>query len=242
MTKRKPLDLLQKWHSNQHWICQSPPLTRSALVVLARLLDRQNPKTGRCDPSAVGILEETGLSERSVRSAFKELEERGALKRYRINRRSRNQFIIFSVAELAQNQKSSRSKMKAEKQKDLQPIAALPAIHCRLNLQPAAPETIKETIKKKERAERKSGGRLRSCNNAIGPKPTNFGLGDFEQRLVKIFIREGYGYEGLMEIPASEMEAVYNQMCCGNISFSQAVGAILESYRTGAEKRLLETG
>lgn len=240
MTKRKPLDLLQKWHTYQHWICQSPPLTRSALVVLARLLDRQNTRTGRCDPSAVGLLEETGLSERSVRGAFKELEEQGALKRYRITRRSRNQFLIFSVAELAQNQKSSQSEIDAEKQTNLQPVAATPANHCRLNLQPAAPETIKETIKKKEKAENKSESRSRSCNNASSPKPINFGLGDFEQRLAKVFAREGYGYEGLMEVPASEMEAVFNQMCCGDVSFGQAVGAMLETYRTGAEKRLLE--
>lgn len=79
ITMRKHLNLMKKWFVAQYWVQQNPPLKRAAFSVLMRLLDRQNPKTGRCDPSAAGLAEETGFTERSVRSAFNELEERGAI-------------------------------------------------------------------------------------------------------------------------------------------------------------------
>ena len=134
MTNHLPLDLMQKWKTHQFWIRQKPALTRSALVVLSRLLDRQNTKTGRCDPSVIGIVEETGVCERSVRGAFKELETRGALKRYRAKRRSRNQFMIFSVAELDLHRSFMKQKIRGS--------ARRPAVCCRslcnpLPLQPA---------------------------------------------------------------------------------------------------------
>ncbi|WP_238704912.1 helix-turn-helix domain-containing protein [Parasedimentitalea marina] len=99
-------------------------MTRSAIIVLSRLLDRQNTKTGRCDPSVIRIVEETGMCERSVRGAFKELETRGALKRYRANRRSRNQFMIFSVAELDLHRNFVKQKVRRGAPASLQSVAA----------------------------------------------------------------------------------------------------------------------
>lgn len=148
MTKRKPLDLMQKWLVSQYWVRQQPPLTRASFSVLMRLLDRQNTKTGRCDPSAVGLAEETGFSERSVRSAFKELEERGAVIRRRASLRSRNQYLIHSVDELGQMKRLAALKPRAGKRTGMNRVSAPPAIHYRPNLQRPAPETIKETIKK----------------------------------------------------------------------------------------------
>jgi biotin operon repressor len=52
--------------------------TPSALAVAFMLLYRhQNAKTGRCDPATATLAEETGLSERTVKSAVEELRNSG---------------------------------------------------------------------------------------------------------------------------------------------------------------------
>lgn len=235
MTKRQPLNLLQKWLVAQYWVCQQPPLTRASIAVLMRLLDRQNPKTGRCDPSAVGLLEEIGYSERSVRGAFRELEERGALERFRVARRSRNQFQIFSVEDLEQSQRLPELKSRSGKRTGLKPFAAPPEMHCRPNPQRPAPETIKETKKKTERAEREIAAVKAVSAEERGKPCAVMGLGEFERRVVKVFEREGYGYEELMAVPAQDVEQAYGQMADGCITFSDAVKRLLKTYKSWCE-------
>ncbi|MDM8165575.1 MAG: hypothetical protein QUV18_06490 [Roseovarius sp.] len=228
---------MQKWLVSQYWIRQDPPLTRASFAVLMRLLDRQNPKTGRCDPSAVGLMEETGFSERSIRGAFAELEERGALIRYRAARRSRNQFLIFSVDELGQNARLAELKMRGAKRVGMHPVAATPAIRCRSNLKRPAPETIKETKKKKENAERMSVSAAMSRAQGQRQPSEAMALGEFERRVVKVFERKGFGYMGLMKLPARELELAHSQMLAGELSFSKAVGRLLETYESLSKER-----
>jgi len=232
MKKRQPLNLVQKWLVSQYWVRQKPPLTRSGFFVLMRLLDRQNTKTGRCDPSAIGLLEKTGFSERSVRGAFKELEERGALKRNRVARRSRNQFLIYSVEELGQNQRLRALKMREHQRTDLQKSAALPAIRCRLDLQDAAPETIKETIRKRENAA--SELVINSVTTSRTEKITSSGidLGEFERRVVKVFERKGFGYKGLVSLPVGCLEQAFVSYDKGITSFGQSISGLLAAYRS----------
>ncbi|AXI46312.1 hypothetical protein C1J03_09895 [Sulfitobacter sp. SK012] len=231
MTKRAPLDLLQKWHVSQYWTRRQPLLTRTALLVLLRLLDRQNTKTGRCDPSALGLCEETGFSERGVRGAFKELESRGALKRRHVAKRARNQFLIFSVDEIGQNQRSAELKSRAGARTGLQPVAAPPAMRCRKNLKRTAPEQIKETIKKQDRAERVEVVGPTSLRNAGDSAGRQINPGDFERRMVKVFESKGYGYEGLLELPAGKLEQVFESYRDGGRSFGQSVGDLLDAYK-----------
>jgi biotin operon repressor len=57
---------------------RSGTFTRSALAVAFVLLYQHlNAETGRCDPSIARLAEETGLSERSVKSAVEELRRSG---------------------------------------------------------------------------------------------------------------------------------------------------------------------
>lgn len=161
-----------------------PPLIRASFAVLMRLLERQNPKTGRCDPSAVGLAEETGFSERSIRGAFAELEERGALKRHRAARRSRNQFLMFSVDELGQNARLAELKMRETRRVGMHPVAATPAIRCPSNLKRPASETIKKTTKKKENAERMSAAAAMSRAHGQRQASEAMALGEFERRVV----------------------------------------------------------
>ncbi|WP_298566802.1 helix-turn-helix domain-containing protein [uncultured Aliiroseovarius sp.] len=232
MSKRTPLDLKQKWFVAQYWAQMNPPLTRSSYAVLMRLLDRQNTKTGRCDPSAIGLAEETGFTERSVRSAFKELEERGAVKRYRAAKRSRNQFLIHSVEELGQIVRLSELRSRSGRPSSMNSTSARPAARFRSTLKCASPETIKETIKKKRSAERETALTSRSLTEKQAASKTEMDLGEFEKRVVKVFEREGYGYEGLLSLPATEIEAAHGEITKGVLSFSNAVGRLLKKYRS----------
>ncbi|WP_146184031.1 helix-turn-helix domain-containing protein [Aliiroseovarius pelagivivens] len=197
-----------------------------------RLLDRQNTKSGRCDPSAIGLAEETGFTERSVRSAFKELEERGAVKRYRAAKRSRNQFLIHSVEELGQIARLSELKSRSGRSSSMNSTSAQPAALFRSALKRSSPETIKETIKKKRSSERETVPNSRSLSEKHGASKTEMDLGEFEKRVVKVFEREGYGYEGLLSLPATEIEVIYGEMTKGVLSFSNAVGRLLKKYRS----------
>lgn len=230
MTKRSPLDLLQKWHVSQYWARQQPLLTRTAFLVLLRLLDRQNTKTGRCDPSAIGLCEEMGLSERGVRGAFKELENRGALKRRHVAKRARNQFLIFSVDEIGQNQRLAKLKPRAGARTGLQPVAGPPAVRCRINLKRTAPEQIKETIKKNDKTENMKMTGPTSLENVGGKAARQIDLGEFERRIVKVFERKGYGYEGLLMLRAGKLEQSFVSYRDGIRSFGQSIGDLLDAY------------
>ncbi len=75
-----------------------------------------------------------------------------------------------------------------------------------------------------------------SCGDTERPVAIEFGLGDFEQRLAKVFEREGYGYEGLLTLPAAEMETVFGKLRSGSISFNQAAGEMLDRYRVEQDR------
>lgn len=231
MTKRKPLDLLQEWLVSQYWAQQKPPLKRASYAVLMRLLDRQSPKTGRCDPSAVGLAEEIGFTERSVRSAFNELEERGAVKRYRKSRQARNQYLIFSTIELGRNARIEALKLWSAHRTGKKSASPQHETHCRVDLKRPSPETIKETKKKKENAKSGTAFGSTSCAERNGGASNEMGLAEFEKRVAKVFERGGFGYVGLLELPAQYLEDAHAQMKSGEISFSNAASQLLDEFR-----------
>ncbi|WP_425660511.1 hypothetical protein [Roseobacter sp. EG26] len=222
---------MQKWLVSQYWLLHQPHLTRVGMAVLGRLLHRQNPETGRCDPSVVGLMEETGYSERSIRGAFKELEERGAIKRYRVSKRARNQFLIYSVEELGNNRRSMELKMRAGQRTAMKPVAEIPAMRCRQTLQRAAPKKRKENIKKNDETGKCGEGGI----IGIAGEPLNSGkqvtLADFERRVAKVFEREGLGYEKLINLSTGEVEHTYKQVIADELTFSQAVGRLLKASK-----------
>ncbi|OUS33606.1 hypothetical protein A9Q94_18775 [Rhodobacterales bacterium 56_14_T64] len=147
-------------------------------------------------------------------------------------RRSRNQFLIYSVVELEQNRQSVKSKRLTGQRPGLQPAAAPPAMHCRQTLQRTAPETIKETIKKNKGAENTNVMDRALTGDAGNQASLDIDAGEFERRVVKVFEREGYGYEGLLMLSAGELEEVFERLCGGHLSFGVAVKELLDSYRT----------
>lgn len=72
--------LLDKWQM-LGVIMADPKLSGSARVVGYFLLDHLNLKTGRCDPSLVGLAEEMGVNESTALRGVKALVERGYFER-----------------------------------------------------------------------------------------------------------------------------------------------------------------
>ena len=111
---------------------------------------------------------------------------------------------------------------------------------CRKNLQRAAPEIIKETIKKKDKAEKEESGVLISGSKigrpALQPAPQIENPGEFERRVAKVFEREGYGYVGLMMLPSGKMEQVFDAYQNGAKTFGQSVGELLAAYKTQKDR------
>lgn len=234
MSQRRPLDLVQKWKVAQYWVQQAPHLKPAAYAVLMRLLERQNTKTGRCDPSAAGIAEEIGFTERSIRSAFKELEERGAIKRFRVKGRARNHFLILSVAELVQAARLADLEVQRRRLARVKPVSVDHEACFRDNVKQVSPETRKETKKKKENAENELGSAAIGVNQ-IAASP-EMDLGQFERRVAKVFENEGSGYEGLLSLPTGDLEEAYARMIAGNSTFSGAVGQLLEKHNALCEQ------
>lgn len=127
----------------------------------------------------------------------------------------------------------TEQKMRSGQRTGLQSVAAVQAIHCRLNMQRTAPETINETKKKKIGAEKsevpgavQNPTRDRQASSAID-------CGEFERKVVKVFEREGYGYEGLLMLPTGQLEQTFEELKSGAKSFNQAIESLLNAYRAG---------
>jgi DNA-binding transcriptional MocR family regulator len=94
------------------WSWTVPRLTPTQRLVLLAICDAAN-NSGECWPSQACLAEKTGLTDRSVRSALKALEERGLLSRkYRANNSGRTSDLItvgrpVNATERARCQKSN---------------------------------------------------------------------------------------------------------------------------------------
>jgi len=232
MTQPKYLQLVDKWQTLQHWIGVEPRLTRSALVVLIRLLDHQNPKTGRCDPSVQRIQDKTGLCERSVRKAMSELKDCGAIDTTRKTLRSRNQVALRKTGAHKQNHSH---KAAHENTTGVQHRSSIPALQCRPSLHSTAPE------KEKKKEIEKGGGVGEFKQTGQGAEKTvnhkchedhsdNLGTvnqGQFESSVVKVLGKNGYTYIDLVQIDGNLFESIFNTYSSGKVTFSKAVNAII---------------
>ena len=67
---------IKKWWGFQIAVCEKR-LSPRAKLTFARLIEHHNTKTGRCDPSEIGLAAALGCSERTIRAALRELEKLG---------------------------------------------------------------------------------------------------------------------------------------------------------------------
>lgn len=99
---RKPLNLAEKWLAlKQAATCDGQRLNATTLLVLFRLLDHQNPKTGRCNPSATRLARDIGVCVRTIYYAIDCLEKAASSAR---SRGTETATITSSSAHLKQNQ------------------------------------------------------------------------------------------------------------------------------------------
>ena len=96
---RKPLNLVEKWSALKRAAnCSGTRLNPTALVVLFRLLDHQNTKTGQCNPSVKRMAQDIGVGRRTVRYALTDLEKRGLIRR--VGRAGQtNQYVVQRASE-----------------------------------------------------------------------------------------------------------------------------------------------
>ena len=75
------MDLISKFLVVVRWVQAGKVLNQCDLSVLIILVQRQNTRTGRCDPSVQRLMYDTEYCERSVSASLKKLEKIGAIKR-----------------------------------------------------------------------------------------------------------------------------------------------------------------
>lgn len=236
MTDRKPLDLVEKWKVAQFWVSRRPGLTRGEMLVLLKLLDRQNPRTGRCDPSARSLCEDTGLSERAVRAAFGSLKRREAIAVRRRAGGMSNQFQIRSVAEVAGSHQKKRSRSCNSVHVTQHSTADRPAETRAFSMQAASPKKENETKKKNEAAENGGTARgSRSSGPTQEPKP-DVGLAEFERRTTMALERARLEYVALIDLPAGSMENAYEDYQSGKRTLIEAIDALVEACRNQIQR------
>ena len=232
MSIRKPLDGRDKWIVCQYWIKQKPPLTRSAMLVLLRLLDRQNTKTRRCDPSEIGLSQELGYDPRTIRMATRELSNRGAVHKYRQPGRTRNQYLIYRPDEIGHGEHSS-SQARFDRREINRTGRSMRPEHREQNSRNWIPsETKKETKKKKTHSLQNGADHAHS---SLSGRPV-MDLADFEKRMVKVFEKKGWGYAGLLSLSPAFIEETHQKLLRGALSFNQAVTALLNAYAELADE------
>ncbi|MEL7152055.1 MAG: helix-turn-helix domain-containing protein [Pseudomonadota bacterium] len=218
-----------KYDVIQFWMLQDPVLTRSALRVLARLVQHQNPKSGRCDPSYAGLASDLRLSTKSVQNAIAELLAKKAIRVIDGRRGRRNRYKIMSVQEhetrvkkeenlasksteaefpLAEKQTSYEKKKKREKKRGRQngslkvqrPWRDKPARHVRQEDGEFAGE------------QKRSRQSLQALENSVGRHLEALG-----QSLLL-----------LMHAEPSAVDEVYHQYERGELAFNEAKAGLLK--------------
>lgn len=236
MTQPQYLQLTDKWQALLYWVSAQPGLTRSGLIVLIRLLDHQNPKTGRCDPSAQTIQDKTHLCERSVRNAISELKVCGAISTTRKTLRSRNQVVLRKVEDLKNNTTKCIGR---NHQSRVHSCSDKAALACRSSLHPTAPE--KEKKKNKEKGQgvgtshqldnwNKKTGNHKCYHNDLENQGTDH-RGQFERSVVKVLEKKGFNYSDLLLMDSNSFEDIYRSYSSGKITFSKALDAIISECK-----------
>lgn len=133
---------------------------------------------------------------------------------------------------MEQNKRSVAQEMPACEGTPMKPTSKTHEAHFRQSVKPTAPETIKETIKKKDSAEKRDPDATAANKKPTQQPRLNVGLGDFEKRVAKVFEQQGYGYEGFAtHVLAADLEHAHKQFVTHALTFSQAVGPLLRTYK-----------
>ena len=206
-----PLDLLAKWHVAQAWAQEKPRLTHGALQVLLRLLDHQNPKTGRCNPSIPTLARAVNISERSVRSATRELKNRGAIEVSRPKDSRSNHYRMNFPSQV-----SGSGQLGGRKPTSTKPEAGFHNEGKQLSA-----KTIKEKTKKKEvdggRGERRQGQPgWKACEDSEKPLESRAREEDrFHKEITVQLEQDGMAYEDLLNVDDEILSEAFKDLIAG---------------------------
>ena len=206
---RKPLNLVEKWSALERALsCNGRRLNAAAHLVLFRLLDHQNTKTGQCNPSVARMARDIGVSRRTVNYALTQLEERGLIRRVGRAGQS-NQYAVLraSETELAMRHIAGRSANRSAE--ELQRLAA---------------KKEKEKLKEKGQAAKTNERHVHSV-----PSSTEQQIA--EKEVVAAIEQMGGNYEDLISVPTCTLIDLIQSVAQGQLSSKEAAAEILEILR-----------
>ncbi|WP_037904797.1 helix-turn-helix domain-containing protein [Sulfitobacter mediterraneus] len=207
---RKPLNLVEKWSALKRAAnCNDRRLNATAHVVLFRLLDHQNTKTGQCNPSVARMARDIGVSRRTVNYALTQLEERGLIRRVgRVGQSNQYAVLRASETELA-----------------VQRIAGRAASGSAEAMQRIAAKKEKEKLKEKGKAAETNERHVYSV-----PSPTARQIA--EKKVVAAIERMGSSYEDLISVPTCTLIDLFQSVAQGQLSSNKAAAEILDLLGT----------
>ncbi|MBO6854191.1 MAG: hypothetical protein JJ872_10565 [Marivivens sp.] len=219
-----PLQVVEKLQAIAAAAASTTGLKAGELKVFIMLVFRQNPETGRCDPTVARLQIDTGLAERTVREAFKVLERKKLIVRTRKSNWSRNHIGIMRADPAVLEAIFSRLQRPG-----WQKSAENPTEDCRENRQRSAPR--KGKIKYKEKG--KGGGSVSDYTRTLKHRTTNcsdeapLGMEEFEKRVQKYFEKAGRSYEDLLKVDRQFFE-YFRQYHAGKIGFLDACRLLVQ--------------
>ena len=203
---RKPLNLVEKWSALKRAAnCSGTRLNPTAFVVLFRLLDHQNTKTGQCNPSVARMAQDTGVGRRTVGYALTDLEERGLIRRAGRAGQSNQYFVLrASETDLA-----------------VQRIAGRTA-----NTGAAA---LQHVASKKEKEKIKENGKAAETNEHHGHSAPSSSAQQLAEKQVVAAIEQMDGsYEDLVSVPTCTLIGLIQSVARRQMTSRNAAAEILD--------------
>ena len=212
------LDFVGKHDVYNYWLRVKPSLNASELKVLYRLLDHQNPDTGRCDPSINRLSEDTAISTRMVRKAIKGLEEHGAIKVVSRAQGRRNKYCVVDATKTAPKKVGKQSSKTGEP-----------------GFQKAGKHSSPEKEKKKEK--KKGWGSTLLDHQRASPKVRTgeevkeqgrLKEEELEKKALQVFQSMGWAYKELLAVPSENWNEILELYRADETSLDEAVAALCE--------------
>lgn len=213
------LGLFEKWMTAVVWASSEQEMTAAELRVLVHLLQRQNPSTGQCNPSAEQLAKDANCTTRTVYDVTKKLREKGAIDWSRPTNSSSNSYI-FPDAERRIKRHLGQDSMK--------PSARRTEV--------GFPYDAKRASHKKEKKKERKEKAASQAQNSVSPKRNRVGgryasptksTAALQAAFVKQFPDSEKGWTALMCVEAAYYERVEMDFRKGGVTLDQAVAALV---------------
>lgn len=203
---------LDKWRAVQLVIIDQNVST-SGKVVFARLMNYHNTKTGRCFPSEATLAHALNCTDRSVRTALKNLEKHKYIRvRRSKGRNGTNQYDLTMPSGKNEYDQAEKTRLSHRKKSSAKPMK----------------EPLKEQERNIARAKFMSEKRHR---DSFDEKSDAKKQGDLHRKFVEHFDNDEKGWELLQSIDAKILLGIENKYLSEDVSFNEAVVLLLKASR-----------